>query len=418
MTTTIGPVDGLDYHVALGYYPEDSVVARWDSARWEPTGTSVNNWAGPAPLDDVSCDVVSVRIARGRDLPLERFRPASLRVEVDDREGKYSPWTNAPDPEAYATIRPGIEVVVWIDDGTTETTRFVGIVDSIEDSFPDAETHRVTFQAYDSLAVLAAYDGVEQAAQGAGELPGARLGRIADNAGAYGPRDFDSGSVTLQATTLAKNALDEMGLVTDTETGDLFAERDGTLRFVDRTGLISDSRYTDVQATFGDLDPEICYTAIKLASDLSKVKNLVSISNVGGTAVTVADATSISLYRARTFRRFDLIHEDPAESTIIANRHLAFYAFAVNRVETLTVDLSTLTPAQRATVLALDLLWRIQVRRRPPGLQIVADLQVEAIGEDVTASTWTLTFKTFSADAVFAVARWNRDVWNSGLWGY
>ncbi len=412
----IGPVEGVDYHVAPALYPEDSTVARWNLSRWD---TPAATWAGNAPRLDVSCDVISVSLGVGRDLPLDRFRPGAATVLLDDPHGIYSPWKTAGG-DVYGAIRPGIDVVVWIVIDGVVYPRFVGIVDSIEDAFPDPGTgaHRVTFTAHDYLSLLAAYDGVELPAVGAGDLAGARLDRIATNAQYVGARAFDVGTVTLQATTLAKNALDEMGMVTDTETGALFADRDGTLVFRDRNGLVSDPHYPDVQATFGEVEPEICYTAIALATDLAKTRNIVSIANTGGTAVTLSDLDSVSLYRPRTFQRFDLIHEDPAESTRIAQRQLDFYAYAANCAETLDVDMTILSPEQRSDVLDLDLLYRIQVRRRAEGVQIVADLQIEAISETVDGATWTISFSTFSAAAIFKVGRWDRDVWDQGLWGY
>ena len=423
---TIGPVGTLTPHVALGYYPEGGNVARWDLARWD---TASGQWQGAAPLDDVTCDVVSVALTEGRDLPLERFRPGTATLVLNDPEGKYSPWRTAPDPATYATVRVGIDLIVWVDvPGVGTVPRFRGIVQTIEDDFPDeGDRHTVTFHAVDYLGLLAAFDGIEQAPAGDGELPGARLQRITANAGYTGAKAFDAGSLALQPTTLAKNALDEAGLVIDTELGALWCDRAGVLVFRDRNGLVADPHYTAVQAIFGD-DPaeisgdfsgdEICYAEIDLASDTDKIKNIVSIANEGGTAVTRQDLTSVSLFQPRTFRRFDLIHQDPAQSPIIAQRHLDFYAYASNRVETLTVDLRAMRDDQRATVLALDTLWRVQVRRRATGFQVVADLQIQGMTETITADAWAITFRTFSASAVFDVGRWDLDLWDHGLWGY
>lgn len=378
-------------------------------------------WVGDPPLDDVSCNVRTVRIARGHDLPLDRFRPGVCTFTLYDPDGKYSPWRTAADPEAYIEIRPGIEVRVWIDDGGTIRERFRGIVDSIGDAFPDPgdpHSHEVAFQAFDPLAVLAAFDGIELSPQGAGEYAGPRIGRVLANAGYTGPTVFDTGSTSLQATTLAKNALDEIGMVTDTDLGAFYADRDGTLVYRDAAALVADPRYQNVQATFGEVEPEICYQDLKLANNVEHVRNDVSISNVGGVAVRVADDASIARYRPRTYRRFDLIHETAGWSTQVATAHVDAFKNAAARIEGFTVDLVGLTAPQRAAVLDLDLLWRVQVRRRAEGFQVVADLQVQAIGEDVSPNSWTITLNTFSAATVFDVGRWNVDAWDSGLWGY
>lgn len=341
-----GPVAGVDVHVALGYYPEGDDVSRWNMARWDTAGAE---WEGAAPLDDVTCDLVSVNITEGRDAPLERFRPATCTVVLFDPEGRYSPWATAPDPATYAAVRVGIDVVVWAMVGTTRYPRFRGIVTTIVDTFPDpdvepGEGHTVTLQATDYLSVLAAYDGVEQSPQGDGELTGARIARIVANAEYVGALALDSGTVRVQATTLAQNALDTAGLTVDTETGAMWCDRDGVLVFRDRNGIVSDPHYTTVQAVFGDTDDgpddEICYTDIELASDTDKIKNVVSVSNVGGTAVTRSDLTSVSLYRPRTYQRFDLIHVDPLLSPLIAQRHLDFYLCASNRIESLAINLA------------------------------------------------------------------------------
>jgi len=423
---TIGPVSGLVPHVALGFYPDDESVALWDLAEWDDT---TPGWADTAPLTDVTCDVVSVALVEGRDAPLERFRPSSLTVTLNDPDGLYSPWVAAPIPSTFSAIRVGIDLVYWVDIPAVSEThpRFRGIVTAIDETFPEmGDQHTVTFHATDYLSTLAAFDGVELAPQGAGEYPGARLTRIAQNAGYTGPTAFDPGTLPLQATTLAKNALDESGMVVDTEGGAYWCDRAGVLTFRDRNGLVSDPAYTTVQAIFGDAevstDSEWCYTDIELASDSDRIRNVVTISRAGGTAVTRSDLTSVSLYRARTFQRLDLIHANDADSPGIADRYVAVYAYASNRVDGLTVDMGTFVPSVAAAVLELDTLHMIEVRRRAQGFQVVAELQIQGVVENVTPTGWTIQFRTFSADSVFRVARWDTTAakWDDALtlWGY
>lgn len=417
-----GPLpDYAGVHVALGYYPPGTELSAWDSAEWDDV---LALWEGDAPLRDISCDVLSVTWTQGRDQPLDRFRTGTCTVVVDDPTGALSPWATAPDAGAYATIRPGIDLVVWVEllDGS-RIDRFTGIVDAIDDDWdPDPSLdgpHRVTFQALDYLQDLAAFDGYELPPSGAGETTGARLGRIVANAECRRPTNFDSGSVTVQETTLAKNALDEAGLVVDTERGAFWCDRSGVLQFRDRNGLVDDPRYTTVQAIFGERpgDGELCYATIGLATDQAKIRNVVTISRAGGTAVTRSDLDSRAMFGARTYQRLDLIHEDDAESAVIADQVVATFAFADSRVEKLGLDVVA-HPDQLATILDLDVLDLIEVRRRSRGVQIVADLQVERISETITADAWTIDLATFSAATVFDVARWDSDLWDSGLWGY
>lgn len=423
----VGPVEGFNVYVTLGYYPEGSPIARWDVALWD---TAAAVWQGAPPDVDVSCQVIDVRITRGRDQPLDRFRTGTCTVTINDPLGEFSPWRTAPDPAQYATVRPGITLAVWVldADGTSHRPRFAGRVDSIVDSWPMASPdldapHRVTFMASDFLADLAVFDGVESPPAGAGELSGARIGRVLANARYTGPTSVDPGTVTLQATTLAKNALDECGMVNDTERGAFFCDAAGVITFRDRNGLVGDEHYTTVQAVFGEHPEdfgdltEMCYDEIRLASDGTKIRNLVTIAREGGTAVTVSDDTSRALYGTATFRRLDLIHTNDAESAVIANDQLQQFAYAANRVESLRTS-AVVHPDNLAKLLVLDVLWLIEVRRRTRGFQVIAQLQIQGIEETISADAWTFTFRTFAASDVFGVARWDRGAWDSALWGY
>jgi hypothetical protein len=411
---TIGPGDDVTWHVELDYYSDLETLSQWDQACWDDDAAV---WQGPPGTVDIGPAALSVSIGRGRDEPLSRFRPGTATVVVDDPDGKLSPWATASTPDAYAAIRPGIGLRVVAEYAGDRYPRFDGTVSAIVDTFPNISGHAVTFTATDALADLAAYDGTEQPAVGAGETAGPRLARICENAGYSGPTDFQPGLVPLQATTLAQNALNEAGVVTDTELGALFVTTDGVMRFVDRNGLVTNPHYTDVQFVFGEVEPELCYAEVELVTDVARVRNHVSISNAGGSAVTHVDPNSVGLYGSRSYQRFDLIHVDPAESPLIADRYLDIFAGAVQRVEALSI-LPSVNPETIPAALTLGLLWRIQLRRRAHGFQVVADLQVESIAEEITAREWRVTYRTFTAAGVFAAARWDTAAWDTGLWGY
>jgi hypothetical protein len=411
---TIGPIAIAEVHVALHYYAPGSVVGRWSVSKWDQSDSV---WASATPpATDVSCQVISVRTNTGRDQPLERFRAGNATVLIDDPAGDWTPWASG---SGYASVRPGIGLSVWAVIASTVYPIFAGTVLRIADLWPTPDDHQVQFDAADFLAELAAYDGIEQTPAGDGETSGPRIDRILTNAGYVRDRVLDLGSVELQATTLAKNALDEIGLVCDTETGVAFVDRAGTLIHRDRNGLVSDPLYTTVQATFGEVAPELCYAQIELATDTEKIKNVVSISNEGGSAVTIEDPESKALYGPHTYRRLDLIHVDEAESPIIAQRELDTYALAANRVERLGLA-PVANPEILAPVLGLGLLYRIMVKRRDPGFQVAAELQIQGIEHAITGDDWTITLRTFSAASIFKAARWSvtTDVWDTARWAY
>lgn len=446
MVGTSGPLPGVEVHVGLGYFPRGSAVATWDNATWDSS-----TWVGSPPVDDlasadrvpgVDATIVSIQMNSGRDKPLDRFRTATCTVEIDDPQGIYSPWVDAGTPTEYASIHPGIDLTVWVVTEGWTWYRFAGKVDKITDSWdypspdPDAP-HRVTFQAHDMLGELAQYDLTERPIEGAGERAGSRLARLLGATG-FGdlPVALDPGTLTLQGTTYTRNLLDEMSIAVDTEGGAMFVRGDGTLVFLDRNGLVGNSNYTVPQQVFGEryIDPgwgevhtteeeaalsELCYVDIKPTTDDSKVRNLITIGRVGGTPVVLDDSVSRALHGTRTYARTDLIHENDSDSTIIATQHLDQFAYATSRIESLTASMLE-HPEDLDWFLQLGLLYMVRVLRRTRGFQIVADLQIQSIAENITASDWTITFGTFPAatGGVFNVARWDRSTWNSGLWGY
>jgi hypothetical protein len=410
-----GPGAGVTWRVELNYYADIGGVGAWDHALWDAAV-----WAADTPdAVDIGTDVISIAIGRGRDEPLSRFRPGLCTVLVDDPDGNLSPWAT-PDPDTYGTIRPGIGLRIVARFGGVDYPRFTGKVTAIVDTFPQitAGGHAVLITAVDGLADLAAYDGLPLAvAVGDGETAGPRIARILASAGYTGPTDLDAGAVPLQPTTLDANALDEAGLVTDTELGALFVDYAGVLTFVDRTGLNADPHYTAVQFTFGELEPELCYADVELVTDNERVRNIISISNVGGVAVTRQDGDSLSLYGPRSLVRTDLIHKNAADSTVIADRYLAVFADASRRVDGLTI-LPSVNAETIPAALTIGLLWRIQLRRRATGFQVVADLQVETINEEITPREWRVEYRTFSAAGIFTVGKWDVARWDTGLWGF
>lgn len=411
-----GPVADVEWFVWLAFYSELEGVSLWDVALWDDAAAV---WAGAPEQVNLACDVISISINAGRDEPLARFRPASAVVAVSDPDGTLSPWITASDPDAFATVRPGITLSIEARHVPSDVTYpvYTGTVMKISDTFPNFTDHVVTFNCADALQVLAAYDGLEQPPAGAGEHGGDRIQRILEMVSWRGDRVLDVGVPALQETTLAQNALNEAGLVTDTELGALFVRPDGVMRFLDRNGIAGDPHYTQVQFTFGEVEPELCYAGLELLTDADLVRNVISISNTGGTAVTHADTRSIGLHGPRTYQRFDLIHQDPAQSDIIADQYLAFFADASRRIESLELVPSVNTETIIAA-LSLQLLWRIQVRRRATGFQVIADLQVQGIEHQISAGEWKTTLKTFSASAVLEVGRWQVGRWDSALWAF
>jgi hypothetical protein len=103
---------------------------------------------------------------------------------------------------------------------------YTGYSTAWEETFlPGMVDAYVTVPCEDEMAMVNNFDGLEQSPVGAGELSGARIHRILDNARNTAPRSIETGRVTVQATTLAQNAATEIKLVADSEGGALLRRR-------------------------------------------------------------------------------------------------------------------------------------------------------------------------------------------------
>ena len=273
----------------------------WGRAQW-----GVGHWGGwrfadPVPME---CDVQGLTIERGRTDPLAHVQAGQLNVTVEDPDREWAPWVIPPD--GFRSWRTGVPVQVRTSQGVLFTGS-VAEITAAEEPKPD-RARTVDFKALDPLTFLAASDQAEQYDQGGGELAGARLERIWSFARPPGWVDhrYDPGLATMQATSLAKAALEESWLTADSDAGMMTCTADGVVRFWDQNGGLADDRKVVPQYTFTDDDdlpedvPVICTSSFSVSDDQGQVINWVAIAATGGTEEIAEDTASQSLYGIKT----------------------------------------------------------------------------------------------------------------------
>lgn len=385
-------------------------TARWDRARWD---------GGSSTPVDVTCDVAGLTITRGRDGPTGHVRPAELALELSNETGIYTPWLDTPQRRRRWWL--GAPVTVQEIGGRWLFRGYVAAVQELDAPVPDwART--VVVRGSGPLGHLATADDVEQPAQGAGELAGARLARIFDHARLpdWIPRNLDPGVAPLQATTLARAALEEAWLVADSDGGALLELADGTIAYVDPTTFDNAWRYTEPVVTFGDGYPgtDVCIESFTTELNADAVYNHVGIARAGGTLRT-ATAPADDWAGKRTFQRTDLIHEDDEHSQTLADATLARLSNRELMVTPLTFDpLDDIdrNPAAYDAALILAPYDRVRVIRWRHDRMLDLAASVEQITHQITAESWTTTVTLSPGEQDFDytrwdVARWDRDPW-------
>jgi hypothetical protein len=313
----------VDATVEVGY-EVDTVTAAylWDRARWDDGPPTGGRWGPVFDWTPIECDVTSGEVIRGASSAGGRYQSSTGRITARDLTGALAPWRV---DAGVRRNRSNLPLRIGINRPGGPRVLFTGWVDTWDDvDSPDAPAATITITASDGLKYLARADTPERPAQGAGELAGSRFNRILDNAGWPWDRHIATGQVPLQATTMARPALEELWLTVDTEAGRMFVDRDGALVFWDRAAMAASGdalrwRFTDGT---GGL-PGICPAELVSLADDIDLANVVGIARAGGTAVWREDPASIDRHRGRrSWSRFDLIHQADAWSSTLADLQL------------------------------------------------------------------------------------------------
>jgi hypothetical protein len=386
--------------------------ARWDTATWD--ALDYNNFR------DVSCDAAGVSVDRGRTDPLGHAQPGKASFELDNPTGLYSPWNTLDSNGADlggAVLGPDVPVRV----ATATGPLWTGFVRTTTET-DDAGESTVAVDCTDATSFLGDANGLEQPSQGAGEKAGARLARIITAAAvpaALVDLDLDDGAVSLQATTLAKGALEEAWLTADSDGGVFAATRAGALRYVDPAGLDT-PEFGEPVAHFTDdtyeADGTLCPISFTIKASRDTVKNVVSVAAAGGSAQTVTDPVSVARHGARTTQRLDLIHSGgDSYSLALARAMLARLAGAdlvVSPIDGVPTD----SEDWYAAAHILELGSRVELTRYRFGQTLHVLATVDAITHRITLDQWTMTIRCSPGTQSSGWSRWDAALWDQSVW--
>lgn len=355
---------------------------------------------GPAPELTVAieADAYAYSVRRGRSSELDDVSVGTLAIEFRNHGGALVPNSlveSAILDEAgdavldedgytitaewatygYDLVTPGKRVRLYLD----EVVVFDGRVDDwmlTYDVNGDATARLVAIDALGLLAQteLAAWT---TSAQTASERFVAVLDRPEVGYGASRKVDEADRETDLGADVVAvgTNALTYVKVVTYSELGYTYASRDGLLVFEPRRSLAY-----SVQASFADDGTAIPFSDVRPASMSRYLFNRVSVTRLGGVEQVAEDATSQATYGIRTLTLSDLLMNADADALLLAQSLLSFYKSPTTRIESIAVNLGSLTSEQRSTVLSLELGDFVSLTWTPKGTEAVTrGMRVEGI---------------------------------------
>ena len=334
---------------------------------------------------DVSIDLMSFSLKRGRQHELNRMEAGTADLRLLNLSGNY--WPNNSGGPYYGYIIPMRRVNIRAVYGANTYDIYTGFVESWKPGFL-MKPIKGAIMDISSVDLIGALSQLELNNAGyPQELSGTRVGKVLDDLNwPAGDRNLDAGQSEVQATGAlsAANAQSHLFSVQVAESGIIFIMPDGKVEFQDRHARLK-SPYTVSQGIFGDGAGELGYHAVELAYDDTHIYNDVRLTREGGAEQVAEDATSQARYGKRTFSRSGLLSTSDLETLNLAQYLLSKYKEPFLRAKSLVIrpgaDEANLLPK----VLSFDISTRITVRLSEADID--EDYYIEGIEHSWDAAT-------------------------------
>lgn len=331
---------------------------------------------------DVSDEVFSVSVSRGRNRDLERTNAGVVGVSFRNEDRRFDPRNEDSDLQPYVVPRKPVRVTAY------GTAVFQGLVDDWNFDYSLGGQSVASLSGSDGFSTFARQ--VNAGGSAVEELSGARIERVLDQSTVNWPadrRDIEDGNTTLAAGVLEDNALTYLQEVETSEAGLIFMTKDG--RFAFRERLFQP--ITDA-VEFTDDGEGIRYEGIQISYGSELLANRSEVTSVAGTAVA-ENATSVVTYGV-TEKNVDTLLSSEAQLQGLADYIVSRYGEPEYRVESVTVNLRALSDTQRDEVLSLELGDQADVVFTPNrvGAAIAIRNRVIGISHDVGVDRHTVSF--------------------------
>jgi hypothetical protein len=345
------------------------------------------------PTVDLTPDVYSISIRRGRNIMKDTYDAGTAIVRVLDPLGYFNPQN--PSSPYYGYLVPLRKLRISATTATAEHFLFSGYVNDYRYTFPvGQETAYVDIMCTDGFRLLQMSNVSTIADTAAGQDTGTRINKILDNVSfPASMRSISTGVSTCVAdpatnrSTLdaIKNAEFSEGL------GAFYMSADGTAVYLNRTEVTSSlgEPSIDFNQTTG-----IPYRNVKYAFDDKLIINDVKFNRVGGTAQTVYSQSSIDKYFPHSLTQENLVAQTDDIVLGIAQNYVNTRKETTIRIDEMLVDL--LDPAVPTdTLIGLDYFDNLDITNvTESGSTIQKVLQAQGFAWDITANKMQVTITT------------------------
>lgn len=345
------------------------------------------------PTVDLTPDVYSISIRRGRNVMKDTYDAGTAIVRVLDPLGYFNPQN--PSSPYYGYLVPLRKLRISATTSTAEHFLFSGYVNDYRYTFPvGQETAYVDIMCTDGFRLLQMSNVSTIPDTAAGQDTGTRINKILDNVSfPSSMRSISTGVSTCVAdpatnrSTLdaIKNAEFSEGL------GAFYMSADGTAIYLNRTEVTSSLGEPSIafNQTTG-----IPYRNVKYAFDDKLIINDVKFNRVGGTAQTVYSQSSIDKYFPHSLTQENLVAQTDDIVLGIAQNYVNTRKETTIRIDEMLVDL--LDPAVPTdTLIGLDYFDNLDITNvTESGSTIQKTLQAQGFAWDITANKMQVAITT------------------------
>lgn len=297
---------------------------------------------------DISADVMSITINRGRSSEQSDFNSGVCTIELQDPDHIYSPVYAFGGGPYVGQLTPGKRVTVEmygqvLFEGVTEN--WIGFDD------PDGAS-TAQMSSHDALGSLGRMELSSFTASN-GQTADERLTSVLNRSEVNFPfnRDFDDGISPLQGDVVPEgtNVVSYCQLVAESDFGYFFASRQNVLTF--RSRYHSGTVFVDFNDDPGDWRDDSGplsyligpFRSYEGTDPSDRLINRVSVTIAGGTTQTVDDTTAQDQYGVRALSFDGLLLQSDTLARSMAEYVLELYKDPVHRIDSVTVNVSAIT---------------------------------------------------------------------------
>ncbi len=347
---------------------------------------------------DVSADLISLSIKRGRQHELNRMEAGTARITLLNISGNY--WPSNTSGIYYRNINPLKRINIRAVYGGVTYDLYTGFIESWQPDFikQPIQGPIMVINAVDLQKNLSNVLWTSNEAQA---YSGTRIYLALSYFGwPTADRNLDTGGSLMQAQNLDEaNVMAHLYKVQDSENGIMFIQGNGYVAFHDRYHRLNAAKSRTSQVTFGDAGgTDKGYTSIYVGFDDLFIYNDIHFTRIGGTVQIATDSTSITRYGRRTLARINLLNVTSAECLDAANYLVSRYKNPVERVRSITIKVGADQANFYPWLFGLDISDRISIRLQLAS--VLGDYYIEAVDHNWSAAKpgeWRTTYQLSGA---------------------